>query len=123
MEDTFLEIRDIKLWSKVGVLDEERILGQLFSLDIFLWSDFSECTKKDDVKFTIDYSVLINDIKCHSRDFSCITIERYSSVIIKIIKKRFNPTKIKIKLTKCNPPINGFKGDVSIVRISERKLK
>tara|TARA_B100000945_G_scaffold308406_1_gene298092 strand:+ start:1060 stop:1431 length:372 start_codon:yes stop_codon:yes gene_type:complete len=123
MEDTFLEIRDIKLWSRVGVLDEERILGQLFTLDIFLWSDFTECTKKDDVNFTIDYSVLINEIKAHSRDFSCLTIERYSSVIIKIIKERFNPTKIKIKLTKCNPPINGFKGDVSIVRISESKSK
>jgi dihydroneopterin aldolase len=33
--ETFLKIENIKLWARVGVLDEERKLGQLFSLDIF----------------------------------------------------------------------------------------
>ena len=33
--ETFLKIENIKLWARVGVLDEERELGQLFSLDIF----------------------------------------------------------------------------------------
>ena len=38
--ETFLKIENIKLWARVGVLDEERELGQLFTLDIFLWTDF-----------------------------------------------------------------------------------
>ena len=38
--ETFLKIEDIKLWARVGVLDKERELGQLFRLDIFLWTDF-----------------------------------------------------------------------------------
>ena len=42
--ETFLKIENIKLWSRVGVLDEERKLGQLFTLDIFLWTDFEKCT-------------------------------------------------------------------------------
>ena len=33
--ETFLKIENIKLWSRVGVLEDERKLGQLFSLDIF----------------------------------------------------------------------------------------
>jgi len=33
--ETFLKIENIKLWARVGVLDEERELGQLFILDIF----------------------------------------------------------------------------------------
>ena len=48
--ETFLKIENIKLWARVGVLDEERELGQLFSLDIFLWSDFEKCTSNDDIK-------------------------------------------------------------------------
>ena len=116
MENTFLEIKDIKIWARVGVLVEERELGQLFSLDVSLWTDFSICTKTDDVNSTIDYAVLINDLKTHSMEFSCFTIEKYSSEILNIIIEKFNPQRIKIKLTKCNPPIGGFTGEVSITR-------
>ena len=48
--ETFLKIENIKLWARVGVLEEERKLGQLFSLDIFLWTDFENCTVNDDIK-------------------------------------------------------------------------
>ena len=116
MEDTFLEIKDIKIWARVGVLVEERKFGQLFSLDVSLWTDFSNCSNTDDLNATIDYAVLINDIKTHSINFSCLTIEKYSSEILSIIVEKFNPERIKIKLTKCKPPISGFTGVVSIVR-------
>ena len=121
MENNFLEIKDIKIWARVGVLREERIFGQLFSLDVYLWSDFNSCSDTDDLSLTIDYSVLINDIKTHSINFSCFTIEKYSSEILKIIVEKFNPERIKIKLTKCNPPISGFSGKVSIVRSFNRE--
>ena len=122
MEDTFLKIKDIKIWARVGVLKEERKFGQLFSLDISLWSDFSSCSNTDDLNSTIDYAVLINNIKTHSNNFSCFTIEKYSSEILRIIVEKFNPERIKIKLTKCNPPIAGFTGEVSIVRSFHREL-
>ena len=54
MMETFLKIENIKLWARVGVLDEERKLGQLFSLDIYLWTDFEKCTVNDDIKKTVD---------------------------------------------------------------------
>ena len=120
MEDSFLEIKDIKIWARVGVLMEERKFGQLFSLDVSLWSDFSKCSETDNLNLTIDYSVLINDIKDHSRSFSCFTIETYSSEILKIIADKYNPKRIKIKLTKCKPPIAGFTGEVSITRFLNR---
>ena len=121
MEDTFLEIKDIKIWARVGVLMEERKFGQLFSLDVSLWSDFGSCSNTDDLSSTIDYAVLINDIKIHSINFSCFTIEKYSSEILRIIVKKFNPERIKIKLTKCKPPIAGFTGEISIVRSLKRE--
>ena len=97
--ETFLKIENIKLWARVGVLDEEREFGQLFILDIFLWTDFEKCTVNDDIEKTIDYSKLVQ--------------------ILKIIDQEFKLSKVKIILTKCNPPITGFDGKVSIVRILE----
>ena len=117
--ETFLKIEDIKLWARVGVLDKERELGQLFSLDIFLWTDFENCTANDDIKKTVDYSKLVQILKDQSKKIYCFTIEKYSNAILEIIDQEFKLSKIKIILTKCNPPITGFDGKVSIVRILE----
>jgi len=117
--ETFLKIENIKLWARVGVLDEERELGQLFILDIFLWTDFEKCTVNDDIKKTVDYSKLVQILKDQSKKIYCFTIEKYSNSILEIIDQEFKLSKIKIILTKCNPPITGFDGKVSIVRILE----
>ena len=117
--ETFLKIEKIKLWARVGVLDEERKLGQLFSLDIFLWTDFEKSTTDDDIKRTVDYSKLVQILKDQSKEICCFTIEKYSNAILEIIDEEFKLSKIKIILTKCNPPITGFDGRVSIVRILE----
>ena len=117
--ETFLKIENIKLWARVGVLDEERELGQLFILDIFLWTDFEKCTLNDDIKKTVDYSKLVQILKDQSKKIYCFTIEKYSNLILEIIDQEFKLSKIKIILTKCKPPITGFDGKVSIVRILE----
>ena len=117
--EAFLKIENIKLWARVGVLDEERNLGQLFSLDIFLWTDFEKCTVSDDIKKTVDYSKLVQILKDQSKKICCFTIEKYSNSIVESIDQEFKLSKIKIILTKCNPPIKGFDGRVSIVRILE----
>ena len=117
--ETFLKIENIKLWARVGVLDEERKLGQLFSLDIFLWTDFEKCTVNDDLKKTVDYSKLVQILKEQAKKIYCFTIEKYSKAILEIIDQEFKLSKIKIILTKCNPPITGFDGKVSIIRILE----
>ena len=115
--ETFLKIENIKLWARVGVLDVERELGQQFILDIFLWTDFEKCTVNDDIKKTVDYSKLVQILKDQSKRIYCFTIEKYSNAILEIIDQKFKLSKIKIILTKCNPPITGFDGKVSIVRI------
>ena len=56
-----------------------------------------------------------------SKKICCFTIEKYSNSILEIINSKFKLSKIKIILTKCNPPITGFDGKVSIVRILENK--
>tara|TARA_B100001109_G_C18536654_1_gene323141 strand:+ start:161 stop:523 length:363 start_codon:yes stop_codon:yes gene_type:complete len=117
--ETFLKIENIKLWARVGVLDEERKLGQLFSVDIFLWTDFEMSTVNDDIKKTVDYSKLVQILKDQSNRIYCLTIEKYSNAILEIINQEFKLSKVKIILTKCNPPIKGFDGKVSIVRILE----
>ena len=117
--ETYLKIKNITLWARVGVLEKERESGQLFSLDVSLWADFENCTQNDNIKKTIDYSKLVKILKNHSKKIFCFTIEKYSDEILKIINAEFQVSRIKIILTKCKPPIIGFDGEVSIVRVFE----
>ena len=117
--ETFLKIEDIKLWARVGVLEHERELGQLFSLEVYLWIDFENCSLNDDIKKTVDYSKLVKILKDHSKRINCLTIEKYSNEILNIINQEFVLKKVKIILTKCSPPITGFDGKVSIVKVLE----
>ncbi len=121
MVKDYLKIEKIEIWARVGVLDEERKCGQLFNLDIFLWSDFKKCSLNDNLTSSIDYSLIISEVKSHAKDFTCLTIEKYSEEIIKLIENKFKPDCIKIILTKCRPPIPGFNGKVSIIKISEKE--
>ena len=84
-----------------------------------MWTDFENCTLNDDIKKTVDYSKLVQILKEQSKKIYCFTIEKYSNSILEIIDKEFKLSKIKIILTKCSPPITGFDGKVSIVRIHE----
>ena len=101
--ETFLKIENIKLWARVGVLDEERQLGQFFSLDIFLWTDFEECTENDDIKKTVDYSKLVQILKDQSKKIYCFTIEKYSNAILEMINQKFKFSKINT-WGKCKSP-------------------
>jgi len=92
--ETFLKIENIQLWARVGVLQEERELGQLFNLDIFLWTDFEKCTANDDIKKTVDYSKLVKILKNQSKKIYCFTIEKYSKAILEIIYQKFKLSKI-----------------------------
>ena len=118
--ETYLKITNIQLWARVGVLKEERESGQLFKLDVFLWADFENCTQSDDIKKTIDYSKLVEVLTYQSKKICYFTIEKYSDEIVKVINEEFQLNRIKIILTKCKPPIIGFNGEVSIVRVFQK---
>ena len=107
-------------YGMTSILDLTNKLNE-FILDIFLWTDFEKCTVNDDIKKTVDYSKLVQILKDQSKKIYCYTIEKYSNAILEIIDQEFKISKIKIILTKCNPPITGFDGKVSIVRILENK--
>ena len=122
MEKDYIKIENIDVWARVGVLKQEQRLGQLFSLDVFLYADFDNCVDQDDINQTIDYVEVIELIRSHSKKFKCLTIEKYSVVLINLLKRSFDIDGIKIVIKKCNPPIIGFNGSVSITRVYEKGI-
>jgi len=111
-----VHVQSLNLWSHVGVLDHERLLGQSFLLDFTVWIDLESSALNDDLSKTADYSLAIKSIQQLSLEINCLTIEHFSERILEKFAALYGDVPIQITLEKCSPPIDGFNGSVSITR-------
>tara|TARA_Y100001968_G_scaffold333627_1_gene397731 strand:- start:4975 stop:5355 length:381 start_codon:yes stop_codon:yes gene_type:complete len=111
-----IHVRDVNLWAHVGVLPKERELGQKFLLDFSLWFDLGDAAKNDDLSSTADYSLAIKKIQTLALEISCMTIETFSEQILDLLEDLYGKVPVRILLKKCNPPVDGFFGTVSVER-------
>ena len=111
-----IHVRDLSLWAHVGVLEKERILGQKFLLNFSLWLDLDQASKYDDISTSVDYSLAIRRLQKLSLEINCLTIEHFSEKILDLIESLYGPLPMKVLLTKCAPPVEGFDGDVQVER-------
>ncbi|AAQ00115.1 MULTISPECIES: dihydroneopterin aldolase [Prochlorococcus] len=111
-----IHVEGINLWAHVGVLEKERLLGQLFLLDFTLWLDLETACKSDDLSLSADYSLAIKSLQQLSFQIRCKTIEYFSEQILDRLEMLYGTVPIRISLEKCYPPIDGFTGSVSIQR-------
>ncbi len=111
-----IHINKINLWAHVGVLEEERLYGQSFLLDITIWVDLEEASKKDDLSLTTDYSLAVKSLQDLSFSINCMTIEHFSELILNKLEHLYGALPIQILLKKTTPPIDGFSGNVAIFR-------
>ena len=111
-----IHVKSLNLWSHVGVLDHERLLGQSFLFDFTVWIDLESAAVNDDLSKTADYSLAIKSIQQLSMEINCLTIEHFSERILEKFEALYGDVPIQITLEKCSPPIDGFNGSVSITR-------
>ncbi len=111
-----IHVREVNLWAHVGVLEEERSMGQDFLLDFSLWLDVREAAGNDKIEHCADYSVAIKGLQQLAFGIRCFTIETFSEKILDYLETIYGPIPVKICLRKCNPPIKGFSGTVEIER-------
>jgi len=110
-----IEVNDIKLYAFHGCLPEEAKIGGNYSVDISLITDFTEASETDELIKTIDY-VDINLIVKEEMAIRSKLIEHVGQRIFTRIKKEINNIeKLRVKVTKICPPINGDVRDVAII--------
>ena len=113
---TRISISDINLWAHVGVLEEERLLGQSFLLNILIWVDIDKAAINDELSSTLDYSIAVVSLQELALEIKCNTLERFSEYIFERLEILYGPIPMEITLKKSAPPIEGFIGSVSINR-------
>jgi 7,8-dihydroneopterin aldolase/epimerase/oxygenase len=115
MKKHIIEVNQIRLNANHGCLEEEALIGSKYTVDVYIETDFTASTQSDELIDTVDY-VTINHIVKEEMAVRSKLLEQVAQRIVNSAKKAC-PTiqKIRVKISKLCPPINGDVQDVSII--------
>ncbi|MEB3332295.1 MAG: dihydroneopterin aldolase [Synechococcaceae cyanobacterium] len=111
-----IEVRGLRLWAHVGVLEQERRLGQWFELDFRIAADLAVAGRCDDLAASHDYGLAITALQRQARSLCCHTLEHYSEQVLDLLEQLYGPMPLQVRLCKCRAPVPGFTGSVAVLR-------
>ncbi len=110
-----IEVNGIRVYAYHGCMKEEAAIGGDFIVDVALHTNFNQASETDDLAKTLDY-VRVNEIVIDEMKIRSDLIEHVGHRILQSLKKEFAPLeKVKVSVTKVNPPINGSVDNVRVV--------
>jgi 7,8-dihydroneopterin aldolase/epimerase/oxygenase len=110
-----IEVNGIQLYAFHGCLEEEGRIGGHYIVDVSLTTDFTSAALTDDLTQTVDY-VDINRIVAEEMAIRSKLIEHVGQRISRRIFQELKAIeKLKVKITKLCPPINGDVQNVAII--------
>lgn len=113
MDSLFL--KDIRVWTRIGVPDAERRKEQLLRVSIELWHATKKAAENDDVTASINYRNVVEEVQ-KLAGTERKTIERFAEDCASIILKKFKPSGgVKVTVTK-KPDLPLTSASVTIVR-------
>jgi 7,8-dihydroneopterin aldolase/epimerase/oxygenase len=98
MDTIFLE--QVKVQTKLGVPDWERMVPQTVILDIEIGYDFSQACQSDAIERTIDYGLVVARIRETLNQHSFKLVEALAEHVCQLILKEFKALSVKVKVAK-----------------------
>ncbi len=100
-------LENMKFHAFHGVLPEEQIVGNTYSVTVKFSFDFSKAAREDDLDETINYAEVYELIKKEMNQASKL-IEHVAQRILDRISGQFPQIKsLEVQLSKHNPPVSG----------------
>jgi len=98
MDTIFLS--EVKVQTKLGVPEWERMVEQAIILDIEIGYDLSLACKSDDVTDTIDYGLVVSRVRETLKEHSFKLVEALAEHVCQLILKEFGALSVKVKVAK-----------------------
>jgi 7,8-dihydroneopterin aldolase/epimerase/oxygenase len=98
-----------------GCMEEERIIGSEYRIDLSVWADLSASALSDELADTVDYVALRIIVSEEMRQRSKLLETVVHRITQRIFREHPNVARSEIKVCKLNPPIDG---DVHAVCVS-----
>ena len=100
-----IEISGLSLYTRHGVSDAERELGQRLVFDVVFELDKCDATVTDRVEDTVDYGKVCEQIAFAAQERSYKTLERLCTAVAERMIDRFGAESVRVKAAKPEPPI------------------
>jgi len=102
-----IELKKMIFHAHHGVEEQEQIVGNTFQVDLKLFLDLKKAIESDKLEDTLNYADIYKIIKEEMLIPSHL-LEHVAGRIIRKIRQNYSCiSKIKIRLAKINPPIEG----------------
>ena len=109
-----IKLKNIRTYSYHGCLIEEGKIGSDYTVNLEVKTDLRKSSISDDLKDTVDY-VLLNRIVVEEMAIRSKLLEHVAHrIIVRVFAEAASVSRIKIGVSKINPPIGG---DVEAVTI------
>ncbi len=100
-----IELRGLAVLALCGVLPEERIRRQPFTIDVDVHTDLRAAGASDDLVETIDYGTLCDDVDRIARDEQFALLERFAQRIADVVLGDHRVTSVTVSVRKMRPPV------------------
>ncbi len=100
-----IEITGLSLYTRHGVSEAERELGQRLVFDISFELDECDATVTDRIEDTINYGEVCEQVALAAQERSYKTLERLCAAVADRLIDRFGAESVRVKATKPEPPI------------------
>lgn len=105
LNESYIYINDLRFHAFHGVMPQERLTGNDYSVDLRVGYDVSSAMLSDDVNDTINYAGL-HEIVRQEMSVPSQLVERVAYRIADRISRRYpDVSRMDVKVTKLNPPL------------------
>lgn len=115
-----IKLTNIRTYSYHGCLTEEAAIGSDYRVDLEIKTDLRKSALSDNLEDTVDY-VFLNQVVKDEMAIRARLLEQVAHrIILRIFKESAAVSRILIRVSKINPPING---DVEMVTIEMEEYR
>jgi dihydroneopterin aldolase len=100
-----VEITGLSLYTRHGISDAEREVGQRLVLDISFELTDCDATVTDRLEDTVDYAEVCEQVALAAQERSYKTLERLCAAIADRLSDRYGAESVRVKAAKPEPPI------------------
>ena len=100
-----IELRGLSVLALCGVLPEERVRRQPFTIDVDVFADLRAAGASDELDDTINYGALCDDIDAIGRNEQFGLLERFAQRIAEVVLTDARVDAVTVSVRKMRPPV------------------
>ncbi len=102
-----ISLKNMVFYGSHGTLEAERELGQLFEIDVDLWTDLEPPGRQDEISLSLDYRTAYQIVERIATERSYALLEALAAAIGRSLLSELPVEQVTVRVRKPRVPIRG----------------